>query len=134
MDASIVAKWFSNEILTDKALEVRNAFIEGKTELYAPEHLLYEVGNSIWKNKAISADDSAKAISDLINMEIELVRLNSDMASEAMLIARELSVSYYDALYIQLSKDLHLPLLSADTKLVSKADKHSIHLKDFQLS
>lgn len=133
LDASVAAKWFNNEIHTDKAVELRDAFGEGKVQLYAPEHLVYEVGNAIWKNRKISADDGIKAMINIIRMEIELVRLDSQLASEAMRIARELEVSYYDAVYIQLSNHLRIPLVSADLKLLSKAKKNGLHVKDFQL-
>jgi len=130
IDASVVAKWFNNEALTDRALQVRTAFVEGRAELCAPEHLLYEVGNSIWKNRAFTANECAQAISDLVSMDIELARPDSGAAARTMKSARELSISYYDALYSQLSLDRGLPLLSADEKLISKS-KDAIHLKDF---
>jgi len=134
LDASVAAKWFNNEIFTDKAIELRDSFAEGKVQLYAPKHLLYEVGNAIWKNRRLSTDDSRRAIVDILSMEIDLVRLDSNLASEAMKVARELDVSYYDALYIQLSNHLNIPLLSADGKLLLKAKKNnSLHLKDFHL-
>lgn len=133
IDASVVAKWFNNESFTDKALKVRKAFIEGQIELCAPEHLLYEVGNSIWKNKTLSTKDCIQAVDDLMNMSIELTRLDSTMAFRAMKSARELLISYYDALYVQLSIDRLVPLLSADEKLLSKAEgtTNAMHLRDF---
>lgn len=130
VDASVVAKWFNNEVLTDRALQVRMAFIEGRTELCAPEHLLYEVGNSIWKNRVFTASECVQAIGDLVSMDIELARLDTGAAARTMKSARDLSISYYDALYFQLSLDRGLPLLSADEKLISKT-KNTVHLKDF---
>jgi predicted nucleic acid-binding protein len=133
VDASVVAKWFNNESLTDKALEVREAFIEGKIDLCAPEHLLYEVGNSIWKNKALSINDCIQAMDDLMNMSIELTRLDHAIAARAVKSARELLISYYDALYIQLSIDRLVPLLSANENLLSKTKgtTNAYHLRDF---
>lgn len=134
IDASVVAKWYNNEALTDKALQLRDDFIKGRLGLCAPEHLVYEVGNSIWKNKALSVSDCAQAVSSLMEMEIELVRLDPGMASRAIKTARELSISYYDSLYIQLSIDRGLTLLSSDALLISKAEKkhaHALHLEHF---
>lgn len=120
LDASVAAKWFNNEHLTDRAVKVRDAFVTGKVELYAPEHLVYEVGNAIWKNKELGPEDCANAITSLIDIDINLVRLDSNLASQSMKTARDLQVSYYDAVFIQLSKQLDMPLLSADDKLVLK--------------
>jgi len=134
LDASVAAKWFNNEHLTDRAVKVRDAFVKGRVELCAPEHLIYEVGNAIWKNKEIGAWDCASAITNLIDIDINLVRLDSNLASQSMRTARDLQVSYYDAVYIQLSDHLDIPLLSADDKLILKIKKDCdfLHLKDFE--
>lgn len=132
LDASVAAKWFNNENLTDKALQVRDAFVEGKIELFAPEHLLYEVGNSIWKNKALAPEDAVMAIKSLTDFEIELVRLDAEKAGNAMEIARDLSITFYDAAYVMLANHFDAPLISADQMVLSKSKK-TIHLKDFQL-
>ena len=132
LDASVAAKWFNNEDLTDKALQVRNAFVEGKIGLLAPEHLLYEVGNSIWKNKALATEDAVTAIKSLADFEIELIHLSQEMSGNAMNIARDFSITFYDAAYVLLADHFDAPLISADQTVLSKT-KNSIHLKDFQL-
>lgn len=131
LDASVAAKWFSNEDLTDRAVKVRDAFVAGKVELYAPEHLIYEVANAIWKNKEIGVEDCASAITTLIDIDINLVKLDSRLASQSIRTARNLQISYYDAVYVELSNQLGMALLTADEKLVSKIKNHYLHLKDF---
>lgn len=132
LDASVAAKWFNNENLTDKAIRVREAFVKGEIGLVAPEHILYEVGNSIWKNKALTTEDTTVAIRSLTELEIDLVRLTPQMAGNAMKIARESSITFYDAAYVTLANHLDAPLISADQAILSKSKK-SIHLKDFRL-
>lgn len=132
LDASVAAKWFNNEDLTDKALQVRDAFVEGKIGLLAPEHLLYEVGNSIGKNKALAQEDAVTAIKNLADLEIELVHLSQEMSGNAMNVARDLSITFYDATYVMLANHFDAPLISADQMVLSKSRK-SIHLKDFEL-
>ena len=134
LDASVAAKWFNNENLTDRAIKVRDAFVKGKVELYSPEHLIYEVGNAIWKNKEIGVENCASAITTLIDIDINLIKLDSSLASQSIKTARNLQVSYYDAVYVQLSSQLDIPLLTADEKLISriKNDHNCLHLKDFE--
>jgi len=132
LDASVAAKWFNNENLTDKALQVRDAFVEGKIGLLAPEHLLYEIGNSIWKNKALAPEDAVTAIKSLADLEIELIHLSQEMSGNTMRIARELSITFYDAAYVMLANHFDALLISADQMVLSKSKK-SIHLKDFKL-
>ena len=134
LDASVAAKWFNNEGLTDRAIKVRDAFVNGKAELYAPEHLVYEIGNAIWKNKEIGLEDCASAMATLVDIEINLIKLDSSLASQSIKIARDLQISYYDAVYVQLSNQLDMPLLTADEELVSRIKKSYSyrHLKDFE--
>lgn len=92
--------------------------------------MLYEVENSIWKNRAFTTSECVQAVNDLVSMDIELAMLDSATAARVMKCARDLSISYYDALYLQLSIDRGITLLSADEKLLSKT-KDVLHLRDF---
>ena len=47
LDASVAVKWFNPEPLRDKALEIRESFVEGKIQLEAPSLLPYELGNAL---------------------------------------------------------------------------------------
>ena len=97
LDASVAAKWFNNEDLTDKALQIRDAFVRGKIGLMAPEQLVYEVGNSIWKNKVLTVEDAARAVKDLVDMQVELIPMNPGLAASTMKAARESRIiSFYD--------------------------------------
>lgn len=134
LDASVAAKWFNNEELTGEALQVRDAFVHGKIELLAPEQLIYEVGNSIWKNKALTAEDAAKAVGNLIDLQIELIQINPKLAASAMKTAREFHIAFYDAAYITLANYYNAPLISTDAEILAKSGKNSVHLKDLQMN
>jgi predicted nucleic acid-binding protein len=131
LDASVAAKWFNNETLTDKAIQVRDAFVQGKIRLVAPEHLLYEVGNAIWKNKALPPQDAITAIKSLADLEIELIHLTPGLAGGAMNIARTYSLTFYDAAYVMLANRFSAPLISADGLILSKI--RGVPLKDFTI-
>lgn len=148
LDASVAAKWFNNESLTDRAIQVRDAFVQGKIRLLAPVQMLYEVGNSIWKNKALADGDSVEAIRHLIDLEIELIQLDQEeMAAAAMKIAREHSITFYDATYVALADHFDATLVSANDEILSKIENSKkgelikkegkrpriLHLKDFQI-
>lgn len=139
LDASVAAKWFNKEDFTEKAIEVRDAFVQGRIRLVAPAQLVYEVGNSIWKNKDLTAEDAISAIQALVDMEIELVPQSAELASSAMRIARESSITFYDATYIALADNSNAVLISADAEILSKKSKitrmkeNSMHVKDFHL-
>lgn len=134
LDASVAAKWFNSESLIEEALRVRNAFAQGKIGLLAPAHMPYEVGNAIWKNKLLTRQDAAAAIKNLIDFQINLIDLTPKIAGEAMTLARESGVTFYDAAYITVADQFDAQLVSADERIlaVSKG-KRSMHLKDFQI-
>jgi predicted nucleic acid-binding protein len=132
LDASVAAKWFNNEHLTNVAIQVRDAHVQGRIWLVAPGQLLYEVGNSIWKNKALTPNDAAIAVRSLLDLKLEIVHLTPQIASEAMGQARKNSITFYDAAYIVLANHLDAPLISADSAMLSKSKK-GIRLEDFHI-
>ncbi|MEM3005049.1 MAG: type II toxin-antitoxin system VapC family toxin, partial [Candidatus Bathyarchaeia archaeon] len=66
VDASVVAKWFNTEELSNKAVEVKDAFVRGALKLVAPIHIIYEVGNSVWMNAQLTDEDASDAIASQI--------------------------------------------------------------------
>lgn len=114
VDASVVAKWFNIEELSDKAAEVKNAYVGGALDLVAPIHIIYEVGNSIWKNGQLAEKDTSDAVASLLRMDIELLTPSIERATRAMEIARLKMTTFYDAIYLQAAEELKTALLTAD--------------------
>jgi predicted nucleic acid-binding protein len=119
VDASVAAKWFNIEELSDKAANVKDAHVKGDMELAAPTHLLYEVGNSIWRNKQLSDNDACDAISSIMRLDIQLIEPTVQRAQRAMQIARQVETSFYDAVYLQVAEEMKIPLLTADQKQIT---------------
>jgi len=114
IDASVAAKWYNDEELSDKAVEVKDAFVRGDLELAAPTHLIYEVGNSIWKNPQLSDKDATNAVVSILRLGMQMLPPNTERANRAMNIARMREVTFYDACYIQSAEELRSPLLTSD--------------------
>lgn len=119
IDASVAAKWFNVEELSDKAVNVKDAYVKGDMELVAPTHLIYEVGNSIWKNKQLSDNDACDAVSSIIRLDIQLIEPTVQRAQRAMELARQMGTSFYDAVYLQAAEEMKIPLLTADQKQIT---------------
>lgn len=58
VDASVVAKWFLPEPYKAKADNLLHNFLDEKVELIAPDLLVAEVGNLLWKRSALRQDIS----------------------------------------------------------------------------
>ena len=135
LDASVAAKWFNLEDLSERAVKFKDAFVEGKVQLAAPMHILYEVGNSIWKNPQLTDRDAHEAIVSLARLGIELLEPTLKRSARAMEIARTKRTTFYDAAYIQAAEELNKTLLTADQAqaTASKGIANTIHLKEARL-
>lgn len=121
VDASVAAKWFFNEELTDQAREL----LGSEAELLAPDLVLSEVCNVGWKRmmrNEVSAEQAraiAKALPEMFSLlvpSVELIELAMDLA-----IA--LSHPAYDCFYIALAQGRGIPLVTADRRLLGHLDK-----------
>lgn len=125
IDASAAAKWFLEEEDTEKALSLRNAHLEGKVSLTAPDLLVYEVANALNYNPKVSEDDLAARVQDLIEYDIDLVPPSFEYSTRIVRTAREFSISAYDASYVALSDMIATNLVTADRGLYEKLSRAS---------
>ncbi len=58
VDASVVLKWFLPETYSDKADLLLNDFLHQGLGLKAPDHLVAEVGNTLWKRSVLTREIS----------------------------------------------------------------------------
>ena len=134
IDASVAVKWFNIEEYSDEAVKLKNLHVAGIIKLIAPLHLIYEVGNSIWKNRQINNIDASNAVLYLLELEISLIPPDRKSIKRIMEIARNKNISFYDACYIGLAEKYGIPLISADKKQI-EASKDIIkifHIKDLE--
>ena len=57
LDASVLVKWFVEEDASDKALMLRDKYIEGELVILAPELILYEVLNALYFKRLFSREE-----------------------------------------------------------------------------
>ena len=57
VDASVVAKWFLPEPHKDNAERLLRDFLSETVELMAPDLLVVEVGNLLWKRSIVFSSD-----------------------------------------------------------------------------
>jgi predicted nucleic acid-binding protein len=135
IDASVVAKWFNKgESNEEEALALRNAWINGKVELYSPSLLIYEVCNSIWKNPNIDKDKATSLSKLAVRLSPIFLEVRADESSESMNFARKSKLTFYDSIYIVLSKHTKYSLVSADRDQIqaSKDYAPSFHISQIR--
>lgn len=111
IDASTFAKWFINE---PGGRDVRKRFIDGGLRLHAPDHIMFETCNVIWKRREIP-EEKAKTLAALVlQCGLECHQLTDELAALSMEIAREQSITFYDAMYLALARQISAALITSD--------------------
>lgn len=117
VDASVVVKWLVPEVHSDAAVSV----LAADSELQAPELLLAEVGNILWKKhraKELSGEEADLALLALAAAPVTL-HPHKPLLAAAFQIARAHDRTVYDSLYLALARSLDGTFLTADERLVN---------------
>ena len=119
IDSSVVAKWLFLEPLTDQALAVRRDWELSKIDLIAPELMLVEVSNIIWKkqrSKLITEEEGTNVLTNLLALEIPTVEQQT-LLPRAYSLAKLFDRTVYDALYVALAEAMGARFITADLRL-----------------
>jgi predicted nucleic acid-binding protein len=117
IDASIAVKWVVEEEGTLAALSLR-----GQAKLIAPELLVAECANILWKKvrrSELSIDEALLAARLLQGSDLELLPTRS-LLEEATRIAIDLDHPAYDCLYVALAELSDCKFATADERLLRK--------------
>lgn len=119
IDASVAAKWVFNEPDAERARALRREAERQGFELVAPEILLAEIANVIWKRVVRGEIDlkNAQTIFDQFKrMCPALIRL-SNLVEAALALSVRFRRSVYDGLYLALASERGCELVTADERL-----------------
>jgi predicted nucleic acid-binding protein len=117
VDASVVAAAFFQE---DHA-EAARAILAGSCELHAPDLLVVEVANVIWKRHARKEIDEAEAralLADCLRLPLRLAA-SSSLVESALALALRTRRTVYDCLYLALAVRTKAVLVSSDKRFVN---------------
>ena len=115
VDASVAVKWFIPEIHSEAACRL----LATDYRLFAPELILAEVGNVLWKKwrrSELAEDEVHGIVKDLLRMPLGLVRMGAFLA-HAETIAVRYQRSVYDSMYLALAMRRRIPFDTADQRL-----------------
>lgn len=122
VDASVAVKWYVPEVLSNEAVGFLETSLENNFLLLAPDLIVYEIGNILWKKcrrKELTAGDARKVIEAITDsFPIKVIDSNKFLAV-AFEIAHAYDRTVYDSLYLALSKITECRLITADEHLVN---------------
>jgi predicted nucleic acid-binding protein len=117
IDASIAIKWVVEEQGTEAALALRN-----KAELIAPDLLIAECANILWKKvqrNELTEGEALIAARLLQSANVEILATNS-LLETAIRLAIELGHPAYDCIYLALAIQTDCRFVTADKAFVRK--------------
>lgn len=116
LDASVAVKWFAEEENTSAAEVIFNEILERKITANAPDLILYEVGNSLWKGKKFEVERITASMNSLFVSGLQFWPLDEELSQTAIGLMVKYNLTFYDSVYAALAKILEVPLISANPK------------------
>jgi len=128
LDASVILKWFADEDKSKDAIAIRDSHINGEYVIVIPELAVYEIGNALRYKPGASSEEVSRYLNDINDLNLHIISLPPDLLNLSAEIAFQKDLTFYDATYIALAKELGLHLITADKRLYEKAK--SLHFID----
>jgi len=135
IDSSVCVKWLIDEEHSESAI----GLLSSDLELVAPDIVLTEAANALWKTVKRELLTPEQADARLANLPNFFNRLlpTTDLVSEALVLGMAVDVPVYDCLYVVASRRTGAALVTADSKLIAKlvgtADhSNAIHIADWK--
>jgi predicted nucleic acid-binding protein len=126
VDASVVAKWFLPEPHKQQAEKLLRGFLDETVELAAPDLLVAEVGNLLWRRSVLIGDisiaNAAESYRNFLALDIPL-HSSGTIAAAALKIATDERRRIYDMIYVALAQQNACELITADETLLNALGK-----------
>lgn len=122
IDTSALVKYVLPEDHSDVAERLVSLHRIFTIQLIAPDYILIECANVLWKHvrrNNIRIEDAVSGLRSLQNLHIRLVP-QSELLEEALLLAAEINITVYDALFCVLARRENAPLITNDRPLVNR--------------
>ncbi len=120
IDASVVVKWFIEENDSEKAENIRVAFIKKEIVLICPPLLQFEVLNALKYSGLFTKAELLVAADSVENYPFALQVIKGEVQAKMVEISVDHELSMYDAAYLSLAISEKEPLITADDKLERK--------------
>jgi len=123
LDTSVIIKWIrQGEVLADKALTLRTAYLEGHTLITVPTLVAYELANVLCYKNDLTIEQVEDAVQSLFDMGLEWVSASAKLMRRAVITARKSDVTVYDATFVALAELQNATFITADQQLTDRLE------------
>jgi len=116
VDASVVVKWYIPEQHHEQARGLRDAYLDGTFDLFAPALMPFEAINALRHSGHYEGERLEEALKSLPEYGIDFVPFNK--TGPVAVIATSLGITVYDAAYVALAQKLNTKTYTADGNLL----------------
>lgn len=124
IDTSVAAKWFFPEPHSERSLRL----LSGRNALLAPDLIVAEFGNVVWKRcrrGELTADQAAAIVQDFLRMPLEITPAGP-LVGTALDLAITSGRTVYDCLYLALAIDRDCRLVTGDERFVNALSRTTL--------
>jgi predicted nucleic acid-binding protein len=129
IDTSVAVKWFSEEEDTDKALKLRDRYVNNEIALVATPLLICEVVNALRYKPDFESKKLIIAIGSLYKLHLHIESITEELLIKGAEIAFEGDVTIYDAIPVALAELSGTVCITADEKTQYKKLRHKYPVK-----
>jgi predicted nucleic acid-binding protein len=125
-------KWFVEED-SEKALKIRDKYINGEIKIIAPELITFEALNALHYKRLFSESEMKEISEALEAFSFDLYSIKGKYAEKIIEVAFKSNITVYDASYIALASIRNTCMYTADEKLVERLKEEYLkYVKDIR--
>ncbi|MHA2251952.1 MAG: type II toxin-antitoxin system VapC family toxin [Candidatus Kariarchaeaceae archaeon] len=136
VDASVIVKWYVDEKYSQKAIKLRDDYIEGKITIVTPSLAIFEVLNALKFTKLYSTEELQNISKSLFQYQFVILSLDETTMHVSIDMAMESDTTIYDVYYLAICKNQKYRYYSADDKFLAKIKLQNFnidinHIRDY---
>lgn len=126
VDTSVALKWFLEREEADvkQARDLRNACVEGRCNLRAPELLAIELANALTTGQQRTPDRVSQALDQVRRFELRLDAFEWNTLADAVRLASSYGITVYDSYFLAVAVESGSLLVTADEAFLRKVGAH----------
>lgn len=125
VDASVAVKWLNqtDEKSIDESFALLEGGIKGNYQLLSSDLLVHEVFNALLKGKQLDQKVLQRATEKFFTLPLTFVPTDRNYVAQAITIAKQLRITFYDAVYLAIANTMAAPLVTENVRHQGKFKK-----------